>query len=571
MTLRVRWLGRVPYPEAHALQEGLFRHGREDHLLLLEHPHVFTHGPRADLGHVLVEPASVGAELVAVRRGGDVTYHGPGQLVGYPIVSVPHALGAAAHVADVQQVIVGALTELGLPDVGTLAEHPGVWVGVGGAAPRKICAIGVRLSRGRTMHGFALNVDPDMRYLRDHIVPCGIADKPVTSLAEEGVEVPMRTVVDVVTRHAAAVWSGGDVERQDVAWRWSAGDLSAFSRGAGAGQPVRSPRDHGIDDPGPAPGRAPRRAPTERPVRLLGRLARAGVAPGLEPAARKPEWLRPRLVHGPEVLTLKRTLSEAGLVTVCEEAGCPNLGECWSDGTATLMVLGERCTRACGFCLVDTRRPEAPSPDEPERVARAVATMGLEHAVLTMVARDDLVDGGMAHVAACVRAIRERSPGTRVETLVSDAKGHGASLALLFEVRPDVLNHNLETVARLQHAVRPNAGYARSLGVLAAAKAAGLTTKSGLIVGMGESPEEVDGALADLAGIGVDIVTIGQYLRPTSHHLPVARWVHPDEFARWVEVGERAGIGHVEASPLTRSSYHAREAADRGSHAAAAT
>jgi lipoic acid synthetase len=179
-----------------------------------------------------------------------------------------------------------------------------------------------------------------------------------------------------------------------------------------------------------------------------------------------------------------------------------------------------------------------------------------------MVARDDLPDGGMAHVARCVEAIRTRCPETRIETLISDAKGDADSLVPLFDVRPDVLNHNIETVARLQRAVRPSAGYARSLSVLARAKAAGLTTKSGLIVGMGETPDEVAGCLADLASVGVDIVTIGQYLRPTTHHLPVARWVEPAEFVDWKRIGEGVGIGHVEASPLTRSSYHARQAAD---------
>ena len=249
-------------------------------------------------------------------------------------------------------------------------------------------------------------------------------------------------------------------------------------------------------------------------------------------------------------------------MTVCEDAGCPNLSECWADGTATFMVLGERCTRACGFCLVDTRHPEAPAADEPERVADAVARMGLEHAVLTMVARDDLADGGMGHVARCVEAIRRRCPSTRIETLISDAKGDGAALETLFDARPDVLNHNVETVARLQRAVRPSAGYARSLSVLARAKAAGLVTKSGVMVGLGETDEELVGCLADLAGIGCDVVTIGQYLRPTSHHLPVARWAEPAEFVRWKQVGESFGIGHVEASPLTRSSYHAKGAAD---------
>jgi len=533
MTLRVRWLGKVPYREALAVQQALFDHGSEDHLLLLEHPHVFTHGPRADLAsNVMVDPASVDAELVSVKRGGDVTYHGPGQLVGYPIVNVPNTMGAADHVCAIQRVIVESLAELGLDDVGCLDEYPGVWVGVSGSNPRKICAIGVRLARGRTMHGFALNVAPDMRYMRDYIVPCGIADKPVTSLVEEGVDASLQQVADVVARHAASKWGGGGTaERQDVAWKHRPEDLSAFSRGEGPGAVVR-------------------------------RLAQVGVADGLEISTRKPEWLRPKVVHGPEVIALKKTVRDLGLVTVCEEAGCPNLSDCWADGTATFMVLGERCTRACGFCLVDTRKPLAPSDDEPGRVAEAIARMGVAHAVLTMVARDDLADGGMAHVARCVEAIRQRCPGTRVETLISDAKGDAASLELLFAVRPDVLNHNIETVARLQRAVRPSAGYARSLSILARAKAAGLTTKSGLIVGMGETSAEVVGCLADLAGVGVDIVTIGQYLRPTTHHLPVQRWVEPGEFVKWKEAGEALGIGHVEASPLTRSSYHARQAAD---------
>jgi lipoic acid synthetase len=535
MTLRVRWLGRVPYREALAVQQALFTGGNDDHLLLLEHPHVFTHGPRADLAiNVRVDPATVGAELVSVKRGGDVTYHGPGQLVGYPIVNVSNSVGAADHVHAIQRVIVASLTELGVADVGCLDEYPGVWVGVSGPHPRKICAIGVRLANGRTMHGFALNVAPDMRYMRDYIVPCGIADKPVTSLAEEGVDATVEDVATVVARYAAAAWGGGEMERQDVAWKHRPDDLSAFSRGEGPGAVVR-------------------------------RLAQVGVSDGLSISTRKPEWLRPKVVHGPEVISLKKTVRDLGLVTVCEEAGCPNLSECWAEGTATFMVLGERCTRACGFCLVDTNKPLAPAADEPARVAEAVAGMGLAHAVLTMVARDDLADGGMAHVARCVEAIRDRCPATRIETLISDVKGDADSLALLFDVRPDVLNHNIETVARLQRAVRPSAGYARSLSVLARAKAAGLTTKSGLIVGMGETPDEIAGCLADLAGVGVDIVTIGQYLRPTTHHLPVARWVDPSEFVEWKRVGESLGIGHVEASPLTRSSYHARQAAEAAS------
>jgi len=540
--LRVRWLGRVPYREALAVQTALFANGTGQHLLLLEHPHVFTHGARSDLSvNLRCEPAAVGAELVAVKRGGDITYHGPGQLVGYPIVDVDNRLGASAHVCNVEGLIIDALAELGLSNAGRLDGFAGVWLDVDGPAPRKICAIGVRLSRGRTMHGFALNVTTDMRYLREHIVPCGIADKPVTSLAEEGIGATMRDVVEIVARLAGETWSGGVVERQDVAWKHAGDgrDLSAFSRGEGPGEPVKLVSE-----------------------RATARLEAAGVTSGLSIETRKPEWLRPKVELGDGVTSLRKTIRELGLVTVCEDAGCPNLSDCWADGTATFMVLGERCTRACGFCLVDTDKPLEPASDEPARVAEAIDRMALDHAVLTMVARDDLADGGMSHVAACVEAIRERRPGTRVETLISDAKGDDAALDVLFRVRPDVLNHNVETVARLQRAVRPSAGYARSLSVLARAKRAELTTKTGFMVGLGETDEEIVGCLADLADLGVDIVTIGQYLRPTSHHLPIVRYAEPAEFVRWKAVGEALGIGHVEASPLTRSSYHAKSAAD---------
>jgi lipoyl synthase len=555
MTLRVRWLGRVPYREAWALQRAMHSSSPDDHLLLLEHPHVYTLGKRADMRHVLVPPAEVGAELVRTDRGGDVTYHGPGQLVGYPIVSLPAKRGGdrhgmadtVAYVRSVEQVLIDALADVGLPDAGRLGEYPGVWVDPEGDNPRKVAAIGVRLTRGRSMHGFALNVAPDMRYWC-YIVPCGIPDKQVTSLAAEGVDVDMRTVVDAVTARAGALWGkGAPVDRQDVVWRHTPADLSAFSRGEGPGETVAT--------------RAQSEAEQGVPVRLKGRLAQAGVTDGLQMAARKPDWLRSTFRTAPGYLRLKHTMRDLGLVTVCEEAGCPNIFECWADGTATFMINGERCTRACGFCLVDTRHPEPLDATEPERVAEAVERMGLGFAVLTAVARDDLPDGGAAAFAATIRAVRRRTPSVQVEVLIPDCKGDDASLATVFEARPDVLNHNLETVARLQRAVRPSAGYARSLSVLARAKEAGLVAKSGLIVGMGETDDEVLAALADLGAVGTDIVTIGQYLRPTTHHLPVTRWVEPETFERYREAGEAMGIAHVESSPLTRSSYHARQAA----------
>lgn len=538
--LHVRWLGTVPYTEALAIQESIFRHGTDNRLLLLEHPHVFTYGPSAELEkNLLCDPHAVGADFVKVKRGGDITYHGPGQLVGYPLVTLPSKHGgdgpadSSGYVHAVEQVIIDSLREIGLQTADRFDGYPGVWIDVE-TKPRKICAIGVRVSRRRTMHGFAVNVHTDLEYMTRNIVPCGIADYPVTSIEAEGIDITMSDFVDVVTRHAARAWGHGVAERQDVAWKQTPDDLSAFSRGEGPGQPVR----------------------------MLGRLARAGVTESISLSERKPDWIRPHVHHGEDVLKVKKTLRDLSLVTVCEEAGCPNLSECWSDGTATFMVLGERCTRACGFCLVDTQKPEAPDANEPARVAEAVEKMGLSFAVLTMVARDDLADEGMGHIANCVHAIRDRDRSIKVETLISDARGT-ASLDLILNARPDVLNHNMETVPRLQRAVRPSAGYARSLSVLARAKAAGLTVKSGLIVGMGETDDEIIGVLADLAAVGVDIVTIGQYLRPTTNHLPVARWVEPHIFDRYKEVGESFGIGHVESSPLTRSSYHAKESEAR--------
>lgn len=514
--LRIRWLGRVAYPDAHALQRALHARGRDDHLLLLEHPHLYTLGVRTRAEHILGEPP---AELIRTDRGGDVTYHGPGQLIGYPILDVPTGPGATPrYVAEVEELLIEVLADLGLAGAGRLAGYPGVWVEPGSERPRKIAAIGVRLTRNRSMHGFALNVEPDMSYF-EAIVPCGIADKGVTSLAAEGLQVRMAAVVDAVATRAAQRWGAGGWERQDVSPRQ--GPVPS-GRGSGAGT-------------GPVP-------------------------PGGGP--RKPEWLRVKADMGPGYRSLRQLVRRLDLVTVCEEAGCPNIYECWADGTATFMLNGSRCTRACGFCQVDSGRPAPLEAGEPGRVAQAVARMGLAHAVVTAVARDDLADGGAGAIAATVDAIHARSPATAVEVLIPDCKGSPAALETIFASRPEVLNHNLETVARLARSVRPSAGYARSLAVLARAGAAGLVTKSGLMVGLGESFDEVLGALGDLAGVGVRIVTLGQYLRPSSGHLPVARWWTPDELSSLGAAAREMGFDHVEASPLTRSSYHARAAAE---------
>jgi lipoyl synthase len=564
--MRIRWLGRVPYREAWALQRSLARRSTDDYLLLLEHPPVYTLGAHADPSNVLGDPGSLGADLVRVDRGGDVTFHGPGQLVGYPLVTLgrgPHR--GPDHVHRVEQVVIDALVALGLDPagVGRLQDYPGVWVGLdgtgGATGPRKIAAVGVRTSRGRSTHGFALNVHTDLAMF-GHIVPCGIADRPVTSLMAEGIEVTMGEVVDAVIDAAGSAW-GRPEEIQRVTDGASAGDMAepvATPAGTANAESLR-PALTGLS---PVPVVLGSRPPVG--TALGRRLLRSGVDPaaGLPLGERKPEWLRVKASMGQEYLGLKHDLRDLDLVTVCEEAGCPNIYECWSDGTATFMINGSRCTRACGFCQVDTRHPLSLDPGEPHRVAEAVARMGLAHAVVTCVARDDLSDGGAGAFAETIAAIRGRSPRTNVEVLISDCKGEATSLELIFAARPDVMNHNIETVARLQRAVRPSAGYARSLTVLARAKDAGLTTKSGLILGMGEREDEVVATLADLRGVGVDIVTVGQYLRPSSRHLPVARWWTPDEFESLRQAGMELGFSHVQASPLTRSSYHAREAAE---------
>jgi lipoic acid synthetase len=259
----------------------------------------------------------------------------------------------------------------------------------------------------------------------------------------------------------------------------------------------------------------------------------------------------------------RRLVQDARLHTVCQSAKCPNLGECFGAGTATFLLMGDRCTRNCGFCAVTSGRPEALDEDEPRRVAEAVAGMALDYVVLTSVTRDDVPDGGASHFAATILAVKSARPEAQVEVLVPDFGGDESAVRTVLQAGPDVFNHNLETVRRLQAHVRPQASYETSLSVLRAARriGPGIPTKSGLMVGLGETDDEVAGALRDLADAGVAIVTIGQYLQPSPNGLPVARFVHPDLFTHYGQVGESFGLKHVVAGPFVRSSYHAEEAA----------
>lgn len=276
--------------------------------------------------------------------------------------------------------------------------------------------------------------------------------------------------------------------------------------------------------------------------------------------ARKPDWLKVRSPGGSNYLRLKRLMRGQRLHSVCEEAGCPNIGECWEAGTATFLILGDVCTRACKYCAIAHGMPTELDVDEPRRVGEAVEALALEHVVITSVNRDELADGGAWVFAETIRECRARRPGMTVEVLIPDFKGDEAALGEVVAAGPDILNHNLETVERLHPWARPGGRYWRSISLLGAAKrmAPAMLTKSGLIVGMGETVEEVGRAMADLRKASVDILTVGQYLRPSVHHAPVARWVTPEEFRSWKELGERdLGFSHVESGPLVRSSYHA--------------
>lgn len=537
---RARWLGRLSYEEAWDLQKAIWEglvEGRsvDDYLLLLEHPHVYTVGRNGDGANLLVSDerlAELGAGRFDIDRGGDVTYHGPGQLVGYPIMRLADSKKIVPYVRAVEEVIIRTLDEFG---VHSRREpgYTGVWTEAG-----KIAAIGVRVSRHVTMHGFAINVSPDMTYF-GHMNPCGIVDRQVTSLAAvSGSNVFIEDVVEALIPHFQDVFGFEDGEVQ----------LGAFTRGQGR------PRTFEVDELVAAGTFSPDKR-SEVPVVLNGRL---------EGEPERPEWMKVKARMGDEYRELKKLMRGLELVTVCEEAGCPNIYECWSQGTATLMILGDKCTRACGFCNVKTGKPTELDVFEPFRAAEAVQQMGLSHAVITSVDRDDLDDGGSGIFAQTIREILNRVPDCDVEVLIPDFKGDRDALERVMAEKPAVLNHNTETVLRLQREIRTSASYGRSLALLARAKwvnPAG-AVKSGLIVGMGERREEVLGALADLRAIGVDIVTIGQYLRPTAGHRPIDRYVDPEEFEEYASVGHNFGLAHVESGPLVRSSYHARDSLD---------
>ncbi len=495
-------IGLVDYPRACRLQETIARARARgtwpDTLLLVQHPPVITVGRGGGWEDILV-PASFleqqGIQVWPTDRGGKATYHDPGQLVVYPILKI-RSEELHGFVWRLEEVVIRLLRTYGL-EAGRLEEHPGVWV-----HGRKIAALGLAVSDGVTRHGLALNVAPQLAHF-GLLIPCGVADRGVTSMERE---------------------LGRPVDLEEVSSRFVQTFAEVFERAVVWGEPDQLP---GWQE-----------EPTPHPAWLW-----RSVSPQAEAAVERMEGL----------------LADLELHTVCQEARCPNLAECFGAGTATFLILGDRCTRACRFCAVGHGPPQPLDEAEPERVAEAAFRLGLQHVVITSVTRDDLPDGGAGAFAATIRAVRRRLPDACVEVLIPDFGGSNAALEEVVNARPDVLNHNLETVPRLYPLVRPRADYRRSLSVLAQTKALApqIVTKSGLMVGLGERVSEVMQVMADLRAVGCDLLTIGQYLQPTERQLPVARFIPPEEFDGYRETGEAMGFAGVAAGPLVRSSHQA--------------
>ncbi len=534
--LNVRWLGNLPYSEALILQKGLKEsvageHNPYDYLLLLEHNNVITIGRTGDTNNLLLDSKELekkGIEFFETDRGGDITFHGKGQLIGYPIMRLQDPKKVIPFVRSLEQTIIKTLDSFGI-EAFSKEDDTGVWTSEG-----KIASIGVKVSKWTTYHGFALNIFDKLEGF-DFINPCGNQEEKIASVHTFNNEISFDDVVNKITEAFTAEFGYEDVGIQ----------MSQFTP-----TQLKKHKKHEIDemlDKGVF-----QKNNNLVPITIKGLLPN-------EPE--RPEWMKVKANLGKDYRDLKSLISEKKLNTVCEEASCPNIYECWSMGTATFMIMGDTCTRACGFCDVNTGKPNDLDDLEPLRVAESVLTMKLTHAVITSVNRDDLPDGGSNFFAQTINEVKRLNPSTSVEVLIPDFKGDKRAIDNIIEASPEVLNHNLETVPRLQREIRTAASYGRSLSLLQYAKESAFLgkTKTGLIVGMGEEFEEVIAVLEDLSQINVDIVTIGQYLRPTAKHRPIHRYVDKEEFIKYKSIGESFGIPHIESGPLVRSSYHAKD------------
>ena len=534
--LNIRWLGKLPYSEAYDLQLGLHRSvsqedSKDDYLLLLEHNNVITSGRSSKENNLLVSKAQLhelGIEYFETDRGGDITYHGDGQLIGYPIIRLSDPKKVIPFVRNLENVIIDSLRKFKI-DSFTKEDDTGVWTAKG-----KIASVGIKVSKWTTYHGFSLNIFDSLDGYQ-LINPCGNQSEQITSIHQFNPDISFEEVASEISDNFAKVFGYTNTDRQ----------FSQFTP-----RQLKRTKEFNIDQM--VKDGVFKINQNKIPVTVRG------VLPS-EP--KRPEWMKVKANLGSDYVSLKNLLSEKKLNTVCEEASCPNIYECWSMGTATFMIMGDVCTRACGFCDVKTGRPGELDLGEPLRVAESVQAMNLTHAVITSVNRDDLEDGGSMFFADTIRAVKDKNSHCDVEVLVPDFKGLRSAIQNIIDASPEVFNHNLETVPRLQREIRTAASYGRSLSLLEYVKKQGFMgkTKTGLIVGMGETKEEVISVLKDLSKIEVDIVTIGQYLRPTAKHRPIDRYATIEEFEDYKIIGESYGIPHVESGPLVRSSYHAKD------------
>ncbi len=534
--LNIRWLGKLPYGEAYILQKGLHAATSQesspfDYLLLLEHNNVVTIGRSGDINNLLVSKNILhenNIEFFETDRGGDITFHGDGQLIGYPIIRLDDPKKVVPFVRKIENVIIDSLGELSI-EAFSKTDDTGVWTKEG-----KIASIGIKVSKWTTLHGFSLNISENTKGF-DFINPCGSSDEHVVSIQQYDETVSFKEVTEIISRKFVEIFKYEKVDKQ----------FSQFTP-----RQLKKKKEFHIDQL--VNNGVFNASKNSVPITLNS---------SIKSEPERPEWMKVKANLGKDYLSLKSLIKEKRLNTVCEEASCPNIYECWSMGTATFMIMGDTCTRACGFCDVNTGKPCDLDMDEPYRVAESVKIMGLTHAVITSVNRDDLDDGGSAFFAKTIDEVRLKNNQTSIEVLIPDFKGSKEAIDNIINANPEVLNHNLETVPRLQREIRTAASYGRSLALLQYAKESHFLgkTKTGLIVGMGEEFEEVVAVLKDLSRINIDIVTIGQYLRPTQRHRLIDRYVSEEEFEQYKTIGQELGIPHIESGPLVRSSYHAKD------------
>ena len=534
--LNIRWLGKLPYGEAYILQKGLHSATSQesspfDYLLLLEHNNVVTIGRSGDINNLLVSKNILhenNIEFFETDRGGDITFHGDGQLIGYPIIRLDDPKKVVPFVRKIENVIIDSLAELSI-EAFSKTDDTGVWTKEG-----KIASIGIKVSKWTTLHGFSLNISENTKGF-DFINPCGSSNEHVVSIQQYDETVSFKEVTEIISRKFVEIFKYEKVDKQ----------FSQFTP-----RQLKKKKEFHIDQL--VNNGVFNASKNSVPITLNS---------SVKSEPERPEWMKVKANLGKDYLSLKSLIKEKRLNTVCEEASCPNIYECWSMGTATFMIMGDTCTRACGFCDVNTGKPCDLDMDEPYRVAESVEIMGLTHAVITSVNRDDLDDGGSAFFAKTIDEVRLKNNQTSIEVLIPDFKGSKEAIDNIINANPEVLNHNLETVPRLQREIRTAASYGRSLALLQYAKESHFLgkTKTGLIVGMGEEFEEVIAVLKDLSRINIDIVTIGQYLRPTQRHRLIDRYVSEEEFDQYKAIGQELGIPHIESGPLVRSSYHAKD------------